>query len=341
MLITCSGVRRYEFALSVCMLLVFLFLSVGKVRAADLNRELLLDIPEGTSLEQTLLDLVPRVGLQLSVPTTYVAGHRTPRLEGTYTLASALATLLKESGLSYKIMGKTLYVFPTRQLPEATRHRKRILPNTTGGLAAPPMDEVKITTGTHIRDNSTPPGARTVDRRDFDEANFQTLGEVVRSLPSSFPGGLNPGVSPAAEGSQNTASVSGASSANLFGMGSSSTLTLLNGQRIATAEASGAVDLTLLPISVVDRIDVLPGGASAVYGSDAVAGTVNVVLRTDYQGLEMKSALGRSIDGGGFLQHYSLIGGGAWDQGNSFAALDCAWQRAIDSTQRSFLPTGG
>jgi outer membrane receptor protein involved in Fe transport len=98
------------------------------------------------------------------------------------------------------------------------------------------------------------------------------------------------------------------------------------------------VDVTLIPLSAVDRIEIVTGGAAAVYGSDAVAGVVNIILRDDYQGLEMSSALGGATESGGFLQHYSLLGGRAWDSGNAFADVDCAWQQQIDSSQRSFVP---
>ncbi len=341
------------------LLLLPCLLKAGIVYALDLDRQITVDIPAGASLEQALLDLGVKASSQISFATDKVVGHKTPALKGTFTLATALTTLFKGSGLSYKVLNETIYVLPiaagaiqgegppqgppTRTTQAPSRHVRRIHSQRqhfgTAANGDDSMAQVTIsTTGSHIHNSSLPLGTHILTQPYFERSGFQTVGEVLRSLAEGFPGGLNPGVM-SAGGSQNTPSQSGASSANLHGMGSASTLTLLNGRRLATSEGSGAVDVSLIPLSAVDRIEVIAGGASAVYGSDAVAGVVNVVLRDDYEGLEMSSALGSNVtDGGGFLQHYSVVGGRAWKSGNAFADVDCAWQHQIDSTQRSYVP---
>jgi iron complex outermembrane recepter protein len=339
------------------LLLLPCLLEAGTIYALDLDRQVTIDIPAGASLEQALLDLGVKAGTPISFATDRVVGHKTPALKGTFTLAIVLATLFKDSGLSYTVVNDTIYVLPVQgaaagegakspstlsarsqpaRSPKNSRRQRNRSPNPGNGDTS--MAEVTISaTGTHIHDSSQPLGTHVVRRPYFERSGFQTVGDVLRSLAESFPGGLNPGVT-SAGGSQNTHSPSGASSANLHGMGSASTLTLLNGHRLATSEGSGAVDVTLIPLSAVDRIEVITGGAAAVYGSDAVAGVVNIILRDDYQGLEMSSAVGSATDGGGFLQHYSLLGGHAWERGNAFADIDCARQHEIDSSQRSFVP---
>jgi len=304
----------------------------------NLERFVFLDILDETSLEQALLDLDPKVGLQLVSPTSVIEGRKAPRLKGTFPLGTALKKLLEGSGLSYKTTGNMLYVFP---MP-SNGARKQTEPPSSDNKIRPPesaegeMAEVRITTGSHIRDRPTPPGAFTVERPDFDGANFQDLGQALRSLPQNFGDGLNPQVISA--GGQNTATLSGASSVNLHGMGGPSTLVLLEGQRLAFAEGSASVDVTSIPLAAVERVDIVTGGASAVYGSDAVAGATNIILRDEYQGWEVRSAFGLATDGGGFLQHYSTVGGQAWSTGHALEVFDCAWQQRIDSSQRSFLP---
>jgi iron complex outermembrane receptor protein len=346
--------RRKTAARPICvpraLLVLLLLLAAGDLCAAEPNRSVTLNIAAGTSLEQALLDLAQKTGLQLEIATYVVAGHKTIRLEGHYPIAEALSRLLQGSDLTYRITDNTLFVFRAEHTQSATvtpaqpkpprppkepppRNGRRDSENTETT-----MEVVRISTGTHIPNSSDTPGVRILTRADFERGGFQTVGDALRSLPQNFPGGFSPTVH-SAGGSQNTPTQSAASSANLHGMGSASTLTLLNGQRLPPAEGSGGVDVTLIPISAVDRIEVKTGGASAVYGSDAVAGVVNIILRSDFQGLEAGSALGRALDGGGVLQHYSLVGGRAWDDGNASAMYDCAWQRPIDSSQRAFVPS--
>lgn len=342
-----------------CLLFLPWLLEVGTLYAVDLNRQVTVDIPAGASLEQTLLDLGVKASTSISFATDKVIGHKTPALQGTFTLATTLTRLFKDTGLSYRIVNDTIYVLPaptaaegaqnpstvTTQTqpppaPNGLRHRRRHArgsANSEGGDTSMAQVTISSTTGSHLHNSSRPLGTHVLTQPYFERSGFQTVGEVLRALAESFPGGLNPGVI-SAGGSQNTLSQSGASSANLHGMGSASTLTLVNGHRLATSEGSGAVDVTLIPLSAVDRIEVVTGGAAAVYGSDAVAGVVNIILREDYKGLEMSSALGAATDGGGFLQHYSVLGGEAWENAHAFADVDCAWQHQIDANERTFVP---
>ncbi len=105
----------------------------------------------------------------------------------------------------------------------------------------------------------------------------------------------------------------GLSSVNLRGIGSGSTLVLLNGRRVANyAFDGGAVDVNSIPLSAVERVEILKDGASAIYGADAIAGVVNFILRKDFQGLEA-TAYGGWTEHGGGNQYQAVITGGYGD----------------------------
>ena len=102
----------------------------------------------------------------------------------------------------------------------------------------------------------------------------------------------------------------GASSANLRGQGADSTLVLLNGRRVATYGMKGStVDLNSIPFAAVERIEVLKDGASAIYGTDAIGGVINFILKKNYQGLEAEAFTDVAQAGGGNIKRVSVVGG--------------------------------
>ena len=102
----------------------------------------------------------------------------------------------------------------------------------------------------------------------------------------------------------------GASSANLRGQGADSTLILLNGRRVATYGMKGsAVDLNAIPFAAVERVEVLKDGASATYGTDAIGGVINFILKKNYTGLEAQAFTDVAQAGGGSISRLSVVGG--------------------------------
>lgn len=160
-----------------------------------------------------------------------------------------------------------------------------------------------IVTGSNIRGNtSMVTSLTTIGKDDFERGGFLDIGEALRSIPENFSGGLNTQTRYAAgnvDGSNNNPTMS--SSPNLHALGSSATLTLLNGNRLAPAGYGLAVDVALIPVAAIERVDVLADGSSAIYGADAVGGVVNIITRRDFDGLETRARFG-GADGG--LQTY-------------------------------------
>ena len=135
----------------------------------------------------------------------------------------------------------------------------------------------------------------------------------------------------------------GASSANLRGQGADSTLVLLNGRRVATHGMKGsAVDLNSIPMAAVERVEVLKDGASAVYGTDAIGGVINFILRKNYKGLEAQAFTDVAEQSGGEIGRVSLTGGwGDLDtQGwNVLVTAAHSENKALRGDQRDFVNT--
>jgi iron complex outermembrane receptor protein len=138
----------------------------------------------------------------------------------------------------------------------------------------------------------------------------------------------------------------GFSGASLRGFGSTQTLVLLNGRRVSNHAFSGSdgigVDLNTIPLAAIERIEVLKDGASAIYGSDAVAGVVNFILRRDFRGAQVGVERGAAQAGGAAASREQLsLGAGdiGTDGFNVFAVIDHQQQKALAARDRPFAAT--
>ena len=198
---------------------------------------------------------------------------------------------------------------------------------------AVPAQEI-IVTGSHIKGGVVASEVTVLDREALVGVGNIDLGEAIRALPQNFSGGQNPGVGFGA-GLVNS-NVNSTSSANLRGLGPDATLTLLNGHRLPYDSASAGVDISAIPLAALDRIEVVPDGASALYGSDAVAGVVNVILRRNFSGVTTSGQLGAATDGGYFRQQADIVAGESWDSGGVLLAYDYMHNARIAARQRDY-----
>lgn len=131
----------------------------------------------------------------------------------------------------------------------------------------------------------------------------------------------------------------GQSYADLRGLGAERTLVLLDGQRLVPTNPNGAVDLNLIPMALLENVDVITGGASATYGSDAVAGVVNFRLRDDVQGIQLSAQTGGSTQGGGQENSASVLMGGKFadNKGNAVVDIEYNQRDAITGADRTFF----
>ena len=185
--------------------------------------------------------------------------------------------------------------------------------------------ETIVVTGSNIRrvDMETANPVVTIDRAQIQASGKVNLGDLVQQLPSMAGAAMNPQVN---NGGAGTAGVS------LRGLGSNRTLLLINGHRIPFQ----LQDLNLLPVSAVERIDVLNDGASAVYGSDAIGGVVNIITRTNYQGAEVGADYGISDHDDGQRKAVHALFGQSTDKGSIMLGIQYDKQEAVSAANRQF-----
>lgn len=170
----------------------------------------------------------------------------------------------------------------------------------------PEVDEI-VVTGSRLSSSSATQAAQPVQLVTAEAIETQGVTQVSDLLDRI----------PALQSSASSAQANGgAATLNLRGMGSSRTLTLVNGRRyVAGVPGSAAVDVSSIPAGLIERVEVLTGGASAVYGSDAVTGVVNFILKDDYEGTEMTVQGGLSGEGDAEEFYVSLLHGRNFDNG--------------------------
>ena len=200
-----------------------------------------------------------------------------------------------------------------------------------------PSDEeldVVTVTGSRIPRSAEVEGTSpvlTIDRAAIEATGLTSVGDILFNITASDGGALR-NITTSTNGSDGTQNIS------LRGLGSTRTLLLVNGRRWVT-QGTGDVDLNTIPISVVERIEVLKDGASAIYGSDAIAGVVNVITRKNFDGAEANAYLGSYSKGDGFQQSYDFTIGSNGDRWNAVISLGYQDQEPVFAGDREISST--
>jgi outer membrane receptor protein involved in Fe transport len=158
--------------------------------------------------------------------------------------------------------------------------------------------------------------------------------ELLNTLPQ-----LQPGVT----STSNNPSLNGFATADLRGLGAGRTLILINGRRANPSSSSGLVDLNTIPASLIERIEVISGGASAVYGADAVAGAINFILNDDFEGFEVGGGYGQAEDGAAPYWVADALVGGQFDGDRGSIALGLQYynRSSVGAAERSWSRYAG
>ena len=174
-------------------------------------------------------------------------------------------------------------------------------------------------------------------REDIRASGELTLARVLQQLPQNINATNETFLSQFNYG----ANVTGAAAVNLRGLGSESTLILVDGLRVGYSGILGGVtDISNIPLSMVERIEILLDGGSAIYGSDAVGGVVNIITRKDYEGVEIDLNHGRPHQSGYDETRASIGKSWAWSGGRANAAYEYFRHSGLDASQRDSIVNG-
>jgi iron complex outermembrane recepter protein len=291
-------------------------------------------------LAQSLEELSRQLGIQILYDADRLKGMKSPSISGPLTAREALDQLL--TGTSLRVQGGGDSFLITTE-PSRTSTPGSVTQDFAKTRATIQLDEVTVT-GTHIRDE-VPVGASlsTYGRDDFDKLGSATLDSLGRRMLENFSGAdslatmnTNGNVGGVQQGA--ASNIFGGGGFDLLGLGPGATLTLLDGHRIAPGGLDGSmVDVSLIPLSAIDHVEVLTDGASAIYGSDAVAGVVNIVTRRALEGAETSIRYGQSTEGGAGEFTTSQLLGHAWSSGNVLFDFEYDDSQGLDAAERSWI----
>lgn len=199
------------------------------------------------------------------------------------------------------------------------------------------LEEV-VVTGSRIRrpDNlSSPVPMVSMGEDQIEMTGSVNVYDILNELPQAGEG--------LTRGNTNfTVGASGIQSVNLRGLGSSRTLTLVNGRRwVGGVPGTNIVDLNSIPSDMIQRVEVVTGGASSIYGSDAVAGVVNLILRDDYEGVDVEVMAGQYAEGDGETYSASLGMGGNYADGRGNAMFYARYDEQGNLMARDRQPYTG
>lgn len=319
------------------------------------------------ALDTALLEFAKQANVQMMIDAATLRGFKTTGVNGTEAAKTALSKLLAKSGLTFAVVGNTVQVLPVLTTGRAEGEQRRavvpvrlaqveepVVPQVVGvgsdvrnvdaprPLKTDAVEEV-IVTGTYLRGmtRSASP-IQVYSREDMERSGAGTIAQFIQTLPQNHSGiggaSENSHMSTGAAISNNN--VVGAVGANLRGFGNDATVTLVNGRRVSPGGYDGhIVDISMLPLSAVERVEIMNDGASAIYGSDAVGGVVNVIMRESFDGAETRARYGAVAQGDRHEVQISQALGGAWDTGSALLSYEYFEATPLSAADRSFSRT--
>lgn len=350
--------NRIGFALAGLALLV-----AAPLSAEDAAYDL--DI-ESQPLAAALKEFAEQSGLQVVYYSKLADGEESSEVSGAMTADQAMMQLLASTDLTFDTMGDDTVVIEeapakaeskvasesgnSRQTPgvmmiqastSASGYRNRVSrqrQDEESSSTDEPIERLEeiIVTGTNIRgvENPTVP-VLTFDKDDIDLSGAVTVDEFLRAVPQNFSSTTQ---LTAESGNPNAGSnLTQGAAVDLRGLGAGSTLTLLNGRRMSPAGISNYVDVSILPLGAIERIDILTDSATATYGSDAVGGVVNFVTRKDFQGFDINTRYSSVSDGSKEDWGVGAAGGFSWSTGGVFVGGDYQEQKPLFVAERTFV----
>lgn len=279
-------------------------MSISTVWASTGDLEVSVDI-KSQAMSTSLIELAKKANVQIVLDKRLDAGTVVSAISGSYTLNSALEMLLNGTGLTFEYTSDDLVMIREKE------------ESKSGSKSDESVEEVVVTGSALLKDPGQVTKNVTIyDRKTIEASGATTLDEFMRTIPQNINAATEV-ASGFAGDFGGAANVFGASGINLRGLGEQATLVLIDGRRTANGGALGnAVDITTIPLSQVERIDVLLDGASSIYGSDAVGGVVNIITRKDYEGGTITAEYKTALDGGTEQFQLTVAKTFSWGSGN-------------------------
>ncbi|MDB5459184.1 MAG: TonB-dependent receptor [Caulobacteraceae bacterium] len=268
------------------------------------------------SLDTALLLYSRQSGLQVISSAAVVEHKVAPALRGRKTSRQALKELLEGSNLSFVASGGTVTIVPASAAASETRSDE--------------LDTVTVTGSRIVRDGYSAPTPVTV----------APVAELLETTPTNIADALNklPQFSVQFTPQSNTnASAPSGNYLNLYGLGQGRTLVMMDGVRVPGTSTTGSVDVNTLPQALVQRVEIVTGGASAVYGSDAIGGVVNYILNTNFNGFKGLAQTGISTYGDAPSQKFNLaFGTQVLGKGHFEVSYEHSQSAAVNQGDRSY-----
>lgn len=275
----------------------------------------------------------------VTAPARLTRQRSAPAVRGNYTPREALQALLAGSGLRYRIGSGGSFVVEAN--PERAAVQEPVsAPTTLGSSDDIDNTEIVVTgvTGSNIRGAIPASPTQAFSRDEIDRSGVGSVQEFILRLPANFKGGASEGTVGIQSGGGRTVDTVGGTGINLRGLGNDSTLVLLNGHRLAPGNTTGNyVDVSLIPLAALQRVEIVRDGASAVYGSDAVGGVVNFILRRDYNGANTRLRYGSVTEGGAQEFQFGQTFGRAWNSGSALISYEYYDRTALEARDRDYV----
>ncbi|MEM1396109.1 MAG: TonB-dependent receptor [Pseudomonadota bacterium] len=293
-------------------------------------------------LGDALIKLSRQFGVTVLADETLIEGRTAPEVSGRQSLESALNILLAGSGLSIDDSEPGIFVVGEAAI-DVTPARQRSLASDSD--PEPLVSETVVITGSRIERTAvnSPAPVDIVTAADIEKLGLTDPTEALRFVPA-----LNQSLTLSTFGNSDTDNglLSGASfglsALDLRGMGANRTLVLVNGRRHVSGVANAAsVDVASIPAALIDRVEVLTGGGSSIYGADAVSGVVNYILKDDFEGVDARANVSLPTQGEGEAYFGSVTMGTNFDEdrGNLVLSLEYNSQSEVTFADRESTRT--
>jgi iron complex outermembrane receptor protein len=357
-----------------CCLLITIFLAP----IAQAQSRSSFDLP-AQSLATSLRVVASQTGTNVLFDPPLVEGRVAPALKAQLTLDQAFTKLLSGTGLSYKYLDEKTVTIASRESsaaadsprsdqtatsPEANSNKEagkdtsqdfRVAQVDQNAVRVQTVGDYQnsekkkkdeglteiVVTGTNILGAANSPSpVQVYTRADIENTGVGTVAQFIQTLPQNFNGGASENTISNVTGGGTINNSVGGTGVNLRGIGNDSTIVLINGHRVAPGNAGGNfVDISMIPLSAIERIEVVTDGASAIYGSDAIGGVVNFILRQHFDGQETTARYAAVTSGS---SHESQVGqtvGRDWGDGSALVSYEFYDRTPLSAASRSFSDT--